>query len=121
VTATDDLGPTRYHWVPEVRQVVHKVLSRYPTITANTYVCHPWCGWGRFSVDLWGKGGRGYAIDPKLAELSLDFLFTLPGRPFIRHWIYEHTLWTSFGGYSTWSADDHSGNLRHVHVTYWRT
>jgi hypothetical protein len=43
-----------------------------------------------------------------------------PGPPIIRHTILEHDLWTSFGGFSTWTADDHSGALRHLHVTYWK-
>lgn len=115
------LGATRYHWVPPVRQVVTKTLNRFPSATANTYTCHPWCGWGRWSVDFWGPGGRGHAIDPHLSQLLLDFVFTMPGEPRIRHYILEHTLWTSFGGFSTWARDDHSGGLRHVHVTYWRT
>lgn len=114
------LGATRHHWVPAVRSQVQLVLSAFPLLTANTYVCHPWCGWGRFSVDFWGPGGRGDAAPRDLLLRSRRLLMVQPGSPFIRHTILEHTLWTSFGGFSTWRADDHSGVLRHLHVTYWK-
>jgi hypothetical protein len=113
------LGPTRYRWVPEVHQVVRDVLRLEPAATANTYVCHPWCGWGKLSVDFWGPGGRGDPIRRDVALRSLDFVFNLPGKPFLRHYIFEHDLWTSFGGHSTWFKDDHYGDLRHLHLTYW--
>lgn len=114
------LGPTRHKWVPEVSDVVHRTLNHVPNITANTYLCHPWCGWGRWSVDFWGPGGRGDPIPDHKADAARHFLLNLNGPPFVRHWIYQHTLWTSFGGYSAWTRDDHSGKLRHFHVTYWR-
>jgi len=114
------LGATRWRWSPAVSVLVEQALSRHPSATANTYVCHPWCGWGRFSVDFWGPEGRGDPIDPETAVSIREFLLTRTGPPFIRHWIYQHTLWTSFGGFSVWSANDHSGRLQHLHVTYWR-
>lgn len=113
------LGATRHRWTPEVRREVQFILSRFPTLTANTYVCHPWCGWGKVSVDFWGPGGRGDAAPADLLRTSRRLLMNRPGQPFIRHTILEHDLWTSFGGHSFWSRDDHSGNLRHLHVTYW--
>jgi hypothetical protein len=115
------LGETRHKWTPEVRREVQAVLNRFSAITANTYICHPWCGWGKVSVDLWGPGGRGHAIDRHLGLAALQFLFNRPGAPFLRHTIFEHELWTSFGGKSYWARDDHSGVLRHVHLTYWPT
>jgi hypothetical protein len=115
------LGKTRYKWAPEVERVVHRALIRIPSITANTYVCHPWCGWGRWSVDFWGALGRGHAIRQADAEDTLQYLFNLPGHPFIRHYIFEHSLWTSFGGESYWTPNDHSGELKHLHITYWPT
>lgn len=72
------------------------------------------------SVDYWGPGGRGDPIGRELGWDLLDFLMDLPGRPFLRHTIYQHQLWTSWGGISTWTRDDHSGALRHVHSTYWK-
>lgn len=111
-------GATRHTWDSDVREVVQRTLKRFPHVTANTYVCHPFCGWERRSADFWGAGGRGDSIPQHTGEILVDFLLDLPGRPFIRHYIYQHTLWTSFGGYSRWSRDDHSGILRHVHVTY---
>jgi hypothetical protein len=44
----------------------------------------------------------------------------LPGEPHLRHTIWRHQLWTSWGGYSYWARDDHAGDLRHLHVTYWK-
>jgi hypothetical protein len=114
------LGPTRYYWVPPVKRNVHRVLERYDHVTANTYVGHPWPGWMRYSVDFWGPGGRGDAINKELGFEIRHYLMQLPGPPYIRHTIFLHQLWTSFGGASYWSANDHSGELRHLHVTYWK-
>lgn len=94
------------------------MLARWPHVTANSYVCHPWCGWSRLSVDFWGPAGRGDSLPPNTGEDIRGFLMNLPGPPLIRHTILEHRLWTRWGGYSYWAADDHSGNLRHLHVTY---
>lgn len=54
-----------------------------------------------------------------LLVITRGFLMHLPGPPFIRHTILGHTLWTSFAGESLWVPPDHSGRLRHLHVTYW--
>lgn len=113
-------GATSYRWNDQVRRNVRLVLSRWPHVTANTYVCHPWCGWAPYSVDFWGPGGRG---DPIRRDTGLEirkYLMHLPGKPNIRHTIYGHQLWTSWAGYSRWTRDDHSGALRHLHVTYWK-
>lgn len=114
------LGATRWRWRGDVRRVVAHLESQFPALRANTYVCHPWCGWGRVSVDLWGRGGRGDPIPRDTGFLALREAFTLPWGPSLRHTIYLHQLWTDFGGYSWWRSDDHSGKLRHVHLTYWR-
>jgi len=114
------LGATRYRWRADVRRIVHQALAAFPHVTANTYVCHPWCGWGRVSIDYWGPGGRGDALRPGLAEQLRRFHFSLAAPPIMRHCIAEHDLWTSWGGYSYWRPNDHSGNLRHFHVTYYK-
>lgn len=113
------LGATRYHWTPEVSRVVSATLNEFPRLSANTYVCHPWCGWGALSVDFWGPGGRGDAAPHDLSLTARRFLMNLSWGPSIRHTILGHQLWTSWGGYSRWTRDDHSGRLRHLHVTYW--
>jgi hypothetical protein len=113
------IGRTSHSWDPDVHNVVQALFSRFSSVSANTYTCHPFCGWERRSVDVWGELGRGHALDRHFSQLILDFLFTLPGEPMIRHYILDHVLWTSFGGYGVWPADDHTGRLRHVHVTYW--
>jgi hypothetical protein len=112
-------GKTHYRWREDVRRVVQLTEARFGPVRANTYVCHPWCGWGSASIDFWGEGGRGDPIGYGLGWRVLQFLFELPGKPIIRHTIYEHQLWTSWGGESFWRRDDHTGRLRHVHVTYW--
>lgn len=112
-------GKTTYSWRPEVRRVVQSVLNEFSAVTANSYVCHPWCGWSRLSADFWGEGGRGHALPDHLGPDVRSFLLTRRGKPLIRHMIWEHELWTSWGGYSYWRANDHSGRLRHLHVTYW--
>lgn len=113
-------GATTHSWVPEVRANVNKVVSAWPQVRANSYVCHPWCGWSRFSVDFWWKGGRGDALPTHLGPEIRRFLMNLPGPPQIRHTIWQHQLWTSWGGITFWSPNDHSGRLQHLHVTYWR-
>jgi hypothetical protein len=114
------LGATRWRWRPSVRREVARLLAAHPQARANTYICHPWCGWGRVSVDFWGPGGRGDPIDLHTGYAILRDAMYHPGAPFLRHTIYLHQLWTSFGGYSDWRADDHSEASRHVHLTYWK-
>ena len=71
-------------------------------------------------MDFWGAGGRGDPLGQQTGEEIRRFLMGLPRGPAIRHTILGHELWTSWGGYSDWNADDHSGRLRHLHVTYWK-
>lgn len=112
-------GATTHSWVRPVRRIVHRVERRWPYVKANSYVCHPWCGYSRLSVDFWWRGGRGDALPTGIGEEIRAFLMNLRGKPLIRHTILEHQLWTSWGGYSYWNAYDHSGDLRHLHVTYY--
>lgn len=111
-------GATTYSWTPEVRRTIELVTDRWPLVRPNSYVCHPWCGWARFSVDYWWTGGRGDPIPVPIGRNIREFLMDLPGKPLIRHTIFEHQLWTRWGGYSYWSRNDHTGSLRHLHVTY---
>src|SRR3982751_4285103 len=97
-------GATRYFWRADVRRNVQLVLARYSAASANTYVCHPWCGWGPVSVDFWGPGGRGDPLRADLGPAIGNFLAGLAGPPMIRHTIWQHWLWTSWGGYSWWAA-----------------
>jgi hypothetical protein len=119
------IGTTMHEWDKDVTRVVHKLFSRFSAISCNTYSCHPFCGppddrqgWARRSIDVWGPGGRGDPLPEHLSELVLDFLFTMPGKPLLRHYILEHVLWVRGKGYFDWPANDHAGWLRHVHVTY---
>lgn len=113
------LGPTHYAWRPDVRWVQNQVRSRFPSVTTNTYVGHPWPGWDGRSFDVWGPRGRGDPVDLETGHKVLAFVYNMDGAPWLRHYIYLTTLWTSFGGSSRWPSLDHSGRLRHVHFTFW--
>jgi hypothetical protein len=102
-----------------VAELVGLVHRRFPNVTVNTYRDHPWPGWDGQSFDVWGPGGRGDAIDLATGQQVKRFLREMPGLPNIRHHIYLHELWTSFGGYTRWISADHAMKLRHFHVTYW--
>lgn len=119
-TRTKVLGPTHYRFRPDVARVVHLVEARFRRVRGNTYVDHPWPGWDNVSVDFWDAAGRGFPIARRTGYEVLDYLLTISKLPPLRHWIYRHGLWTSFGGSSWWPANDHSGRLRHVHVTFWK-
>lgn len=113
------LGATHHNWTPPVEGVVQDALNRFSILSANTYRRHPWPGWDGLSVDFWDKPGRGHPITEDLGWTLTRYLMRLPGQPHIRHLIHEHSLWTSWGGWSFWAPRDHTGPLRHVHVTYW--
>jgi hypothetical protein len=114
------LGPTRWRWRRDVRRVVESIERRWPNVRCNTYVAHPWVGWSRVSIDIWGTGGRGDPVPLKTGHEILQYLWERRVPPAVRHTIYLHQLRTSFGGASFWGPDDHSDDLRHVHVTYWK-
>lgn len=99
--------------------VARSIGKRFPSVTYNTYRGHPWPGWDGRSIDVWGKDGRGDPIPLQLGHEVLRHVWNLDFGPWLRHYIYLRTLWTSFGGESVWHARDHSGNLRHLHLTYW--
>jgi hypothetical protein len=113
------LGPTHWGWRPDVAENARRIMAAFPRTRCNTYVAHPWPGWDSRSIDVWFEGGRGDPLPLELALRVHAFAFNMRGAPHLRHTIVEHRLWTSFGGPSHWSAADHTGRLRHVHLTYW--
>lgn len=113
------LGATHFRWRSDVLEVVRLIKGRWPSVFVNTYTDHPWPGWDGQSLDVWGGGGRGAPLPIHVGNAIVQTLFELPGDPMIRHFIWRHTLWTSWGGFSRWHANDHAGAERHVHVTYW--
>jgi hypothetical protein len=113
------LGPTHWRWRADVERVVLHLEATFPRIRCNTYVAHPWEGWDGQSIDVWGAGGRGDPLPLETGHKVVREAFNLSWGPFLRHYIYLNTLWTSFGGLSTWAPNDHRGKLRHVHFTYW--
>jgi hypothetical protein len=114
-----ELGATHWRLRPDVRRVADLLTSLYPASRWNTYVDHPFPGWDHVSFDLWGEGGRGHAIPIRTGELALQSLLNIRRKPLLRHWIFRHDWWTSWGGEGIWVPDDHSGWLRHLHVTFW--
>jgi hypothetical protein len=112
------LGRTHHRWRPEVRAVVDQLHRRFPQVECNTYIDHPWPGWDGLSVDVWGEGGRGDPLQGDVGWRIVRYLMRLPGKPLIRHIIYEHSLWRDISGWSYWAPEDHSGALKHVHITY---
>ena len=107
-----------YRWRADVSAVVQRALRNFPGASANTYIDHPWPGWDALSVDYWDAQGCGWPIQRALGYSLRRFLMDLPGKPDIRHTIYNHTLWTPWAGYQRWGPNDHSGRERHLHVTY---
>lgn len=123
------LGATNFSWDRDVSITLQRLLSELPPCSANTYRHHPRLlyrlfpnvRWSRRSVDLWAVGGRGSPLEVPTGVLAVNFLLGLSEPPLPRHIIWRHALWTSWGGWSEWRKDDHSGDLRHLHVTFWPT
>lgn len=121
------LGDTNFDWEPATSRVVQRILSEVGPVTCNTYQRHPrllyrlfpGVAWSRHSIDVWGAGGRGDPLAIPLGVTTVNLLLGLSGEPQVRHIIWRHALWTSWGGWSLWTKDDHAGTLRHVHVTFW--
>src|SRR5215212_2369794 len=111
------VGKTHYDWDADVEAIVQRILSYSSVVTCNTYANHPYPGWDGRSVDVWGPGGRGDPIGKDLSLRLQRFLFNLPGDPQIRHMILGHRWWLRGAGWRPWLRDDHSGPLRHLHIT----
>jgi hypothetical protein len=108
-----------YNWRPDVERVVRRLRAAYPGLECVTYVDHPWPGWDGRSFDVWADAQTWTPAPLARLKSARHFLMNLPGEPYIRHTILAHNLWTSFGGWSQWAPDDHSGRWRHLHVTYY--
>jgi hypothetical protein len=122
------VGPLQGHrdWRPDVARVVSHFEALYPRLRARTYVCHPWCGpapdgwsWDAHSIDFWWSPGDFQPLPLEIGRELRRKLMNLGWGPLIRHTIWRHSLWTSFGGESFWNGLDHVGVNRHLHVTYW--
>lgn len=115
------MTPTQQHkrWRPDVQEVVNDLERRFQGLECITYIDHPWPGWDGQSFDVWQDAETWTPAGLHRLQLVRDWAMERPGRPFIRHTILTHELWTSFGGLSRWVPDDHSGKERHLHITYW--
>lgn len=102
-----------------IRGRVNVALELHRDASANTYRDHPWPGWDAFSADFWGGDGRGAPISRRQGDSLYRYFLARTTRQQIRHIIYRHTLWTPWGGEQRWERDDHSGELRHIHVTWY--
>lgn len=112
------VGATHYDWDPDVEVIVQRIFNQFSAVSCNTYANHPYPGWDGRSIDVWGPRGRGDPIGIDLSHRLRRFLFEMPGQPLIRHMILQHQWWLRGRGWQYWSRDDHSGRLRHLHVTY---
>jgi hypothetical protein len=106
-------------WRPDVQERALAVERNFPGLECVTYVDHPWPGWDGRSFDVWENAETWTPASQEQLRRVRRFLMQANHGPLIRHWILGHVLWTSFGGRSRWSPDDHSGGMRHLHVTYW--
>jgi hypothetical protein len=107
------------NWRPDVERVVRHIERRFPSTRCNTYINHPWPGWDGRSIDVWRDAPWPTPVGLKTGHRVLSYVFNNEEFPALRHYIYLHQLWTSFGGRSLWTPDDHSGALRHLHLTFW--
>lgn len=115
------MTPAQQHrnWRPDVMQVVREIEAKFPAVECITYIDHPWPGWDGQSLDVWQDSATWTPAPRQILEVVRKYAMGRQGGPFIRHTILGHHLWTSFGGRSRWEPDDHSGGLRHLHITYW--
>ena len=111
------LGATHWNFRADVRRKAD-ALAANRDVTYNTYVDHPFPGWDRRSVDFWGPGGRGDPIARIDGRGIWTQLMRHRGEWGVRHIIFERRWWTNWAGELEWESDDHSGDLRHVHVTF---
>lgn len=106
-------------WRGDVGSVVAYIEAHFPEAECVTYLGHPWPGWDGRSFDVWADASTWRPLNRFTLYRIRRRLMRLQWGPYIRHTILGHTLWTSYGGYSRWQADDHRGKKRHLHVTYW--
>lgn len=111
---------THYGFDADVVRAIKRARSAGFALHAATYVNHPWPGWDGRSVDFWAGAGLGVPLDQKTGWRLFAFLLNDPKPPLVRHMIFRYTLWTPWAGYQSWEAEDHAGNMQHLHVTFQR-
>ena len=130
--------PTHFNWRSDVKRVVDKVQAKWPWKTyINTYYWHPPYDppaitkrYDATSFDVWGgglyngkyTGYRGKPLPDDLHEQIFNYIFNMPGAPYINWiltngWMWQGGRWTRYDPYDPYNAD--MGHHRHIHVTYW--
>lgn len=123
-------NPTRYSWAEggrgDVEAWAHYLISNFD-VSVNTYHHHPeevWINRGISreydSLDVWGPGGRGYALDADLGDEIFGVLFNDPDPPDIEWIIYKGVMYGAWNGWEgePFGSDDFSWHYDHIHVTY---
>lgn len=110
--------PTRYTWRADIEEWARYLVENYD-VWCNTYYDHPEGYWRTYdSIDVWGKGGRNYAIDPEIGDEVFKLLFYYEGKPDIDWIIWQGWIWTRTGGWAKFGYDDFTWHYDHIHVTY---
>jgi hypothetical protein len=113
--------PDRYTWRADVEAWACYLNKNYD-VACNTYYDHPE-GYFRDadSIDIWGPGGRGDAINYYVGQQIFDLLFNDPGLPNI-DWIiwqrYIYGAWNSWQGEPFGDGSAFTNHDDHIHVTY---
>lgn len=124
--------PTRYSWAEggrtDVEAWARYLIDKYPgEVWVNTYHLHPeevWLNEGVSreydSMDIWGYGGRGYAIDTDLGNRIFSEVFNDPNDPWIDWIIWQATIYDEGNNWygEGFGEDDFSWHYDHIHVTY---
>jgi hypothetical protein len=118
------IHPTNYRLRADVRKLALKYLNHPELkgkISINTYLNHP-PGWNRdtTSFDVWGWGGRGFALSPELRRKVFSIIFDDPSEPLIWWIISGGGMWTPYGWEDApWGpAGSDPDHIYHIHVTY---
>lgn len=111
-------GATHYFWVPEVRAVVAELYRRF-LCSVNTYDDHP-TGYGldEYSLDIWGRYGRGDPLPEERWPDIIAFLFS-DDHPLTVQWLISGgMIWQpSTGWVEYWDPTDM--HYDHIHCTLW--
>lgn len=127
-----DRNPTRYSWAKggreDVEAIAISLVTKYEgRLWVNTYHHHPEDVWLKHgisreydSLDVWGPGGRGYALDAALGDEIFALLMGDPNPPDIEWIIYKGVMYGAWNGWKgePFGSDDFSWHYDHVHVTY---
>lgn len=114
------LGATHHNVAPEIARRAGSIARRYGA-SWNTYAGHglPPARGERFTVDFWGKGGRGSPLPESTGDAIVAWVLgqhvVIPVRILIWwSWIWLPT--TGWQPYSGFQGNHGPGKDAHVHV-----